>query len=262
MCVLVDSIFNNVCVLTNLIQQLDRKAFLCDSGHLHDITSGRPLDRGIECPTTAKTIVNDFLTREGHRLTWSCAPCRKTYRSGTLSCSSPACSKLKGTTKLEATSQLLTQIDRMVLEAVAPCEEEDPVVINPAMLATILLSPHGQSLEGLKIASWTTSGASKCDCDAVELGESGSEEEEENMEETQEVVTVGDLPTPDHVEQVVAGNEKSMKFRKIFLKCEQTCEITPCQESSSPYGLHHDDRSRSLNLGSKNLRSIHPQTSQ
>ena len=262
MCVLVDSILNNVCVLTNLIQQLDRKAFLCDSGHLHDITSGRPLDRGIECPTTAKTIVNDFLTREGHRLTWSCAPCRKTYRSGTLSCSSPACSKLKGTTKLEATSQLLTQIDRMVLEAVAPCEEEDPVVINPAMLATILLSPHGQSLEGLKIASWTTSGASKCDCDAVELGESGSEEEEENMEETQEVVTVGDLPTPDHVEQVVAGNEKSMKFRKIFLKCEQTCEITPCQESSSPYGLHHDDRSRSLNLGSKNLRSIHPQTSQ
>ena len=206
MCVLVDSIFNNVCVLTNLIQQLDRKAFLCDSGHLHDIASGRPLDRGIECPTTAKTIVSDFLTREGHRLTWSCAPCRKTYRSGTLSCSSPACSKLKGSTKLEATSQLLTQIDRMVLEAVAPCEEEDPVVINPAMLATILLSPHGQSLEGLKIASWTTSGASKCDCDAVELGESGSEEEEDIMEETQEVVTVGDLPTPDHVEQVVAGN--------------------------------------------------------
>ena len=212
-------ISNNVCVLTNLIQQLDRKALLCDSGHLHDITSGRPLDRTIECPTTAKTTVADFLTREGHRLTWSCTPCRKTYRSGTLSCSSPACSKLKGSTKLEATSQLLTQIDRMVQEAVAPCEEEDPVVVNPAMLATILLSPHGQALEGLKIASWTTSGASKCDCDAVELEEAGSEEEENIMEETQEVVTVGDLPTPDHVEQVVSWNWKSVKMSKIFPKC-------------------------------------------
>ena len=122
-----------MCLLTNLIQQLNGKALLCDSGHLHDITSGRPLDSSIECATTAKTILDNFLTREGHRLTWSCAPCRKTYRSGTLSCSSPACSKLKGSTKMEATSHLLTQIDRMVLEAVEPCEgQEDPVVINPA----------------------------------------------------------------------------------------------------------------------------------
>ena len=193
-----------MCLLTNLIQQLNGKALLCDSGHLHDITSGRPLDSTIECPTTAKTIVDNFLTREGHRLTWSCAPCRKTYRSGTLSCSSPACSKLKGSTKTEATSHLLTQIDRMVLEAVAPCEEEDPVVINPAMLATILLSPHGQALEGLKVASWTTSRFSKCDCDAVELEEAGSDEEDSDMEEeSQEVDVVGDHPTHEQVEQVV-----------------------------------------------------------
>ena len=102
----------------------------------------------IECSTTAKTCVTNFLTREGHRLTWSCAPCRKTFRSGTMSCSSSACSELKGSTKVEATNHLLTQIDRMVSEAVEPCEKEDPVVINPAILAPSSSHPMDSSSRG------------------------------------------------------------------------------------------------------------------
>ena len=197
---------------------MNQKALLCDSGHLHDIASGRPLDRNITCSTTAKTCVANFLTREGHRLTWSCAPCRKTYRSGTMSCSSSACSKLKGSTKMEATSHLLTQIDRMVIEAVEPCEEEDPVVINPAMLATILLSPHGQSLEGMKVASWTTSKDSKCDCDETYLEEAGFDGDNSDSmeEETQEVDIVVDLPAPEHLEQVVQKLE--LEIYENYLK--------------------------------------------
>ena len=126
-------------------------------------------------------------------MTWSCTACRKTYRSGTPACSSADCAEIRGSTKTEAVNNLLDQINRMMAEAVSPCTQENPRVLNAVMLATEVLSPHGHHLEGLKPGAWSTNASSKCDCDARNLEEarfvgagSSAMEEEEALEEVTE----------------------------------------------------------------------------
>ena len=78
----------------------------------------------VTCNLSVSETVRLYLRREDQAITWACAACRRTYRSGTPSCSSAECRelKLKGRTMQEAINSLMGQLDKMV-EVLRPCDD-------------------------------------------------------------------------------------------------------------------------------------------
>ena len=155
------------------------------------MSTGKPLDPdSVTCSLSVSETVRLHLRRADSAITWACAACRRTYRSGTLSCSSVECKelKLKGRTRQEAINMLLGQLDKM-LEVVKPCDDTpgaEPKVLNTAMLVSELLSPHGHHLQGLKVSAWSTDKEATCNCDKAALDTAvvtGSPVQEESEDE-------------------------------------------------------------------------------